>query len=147
MRTSAVSRRTTLLLVRYRMQLGLPSRDGGRELVAEDARLLAYRGRAASADWLTEQQARDLAEAVPSGNIPPDQAIDFIEQAIGDLPNAAAHLDEFGDRLAEGLRDSHIRVREAAGQRARRQISVHTLKPADVLGVYIYLPDPAGGAA
>jgi hypothetical protein len=34
-----------------------------------------------------------------------------------------------------------IRVREAAGQRVRRQISVEAQKPADLLGVYIYLPE------
>lgn len=147
MRTAAVSRRTTLLLVRYRMQLELPGGDGSQQLVAEDARLLAYRGRADNAEWLSEEQARDLVAAVPSGNVPPDQAIDFTEQAIGDLPIFTRYLDDRGDRLATELRDSHIRVREAAGQRVRRQIAVRPLKPADVLGVYVYLPAPAGGAS
>ncbi|HEX9623205.1 MAG TPA: hypothetical protein VF979_02410 [Streptosporangiaceae bacterium] len=140
MRTVAVQRRTTLLLVRYRLQVELPGRDGTKEIVAEDARLLAYTGRPASAQWLTAEQARDLASATPAGNVPPDQAIDFIEQAISDLPAASEQLDEYADLLAAELRDAHIRVREAAGQRARRQIAVRPLKPADVLGVYVYLP-------
>ena len=46
MRTSAVQRRTTLLLVRFRMHLELPGRDDRRQVVAEDAQVLAYRGRA-----------------------------------------------------------------------------------------------------
>ena len=46
MRTSAVTRRTTLLLVRFRMHLELPGRDDRRQVVAEDAQVLAYRGRA-----------------------------------------------------------------------------------------------------
>ncbi|HEX9623085.1 MAG TPA: hypothetical protein VF979_01800, partial [Streptosporangiaceae bacterium] len=78
--------------------------------------------------------------ATAAGNVPPDQALDFVEQAIGDLPEISERLDEFADRLAAELRDAHIRVREAAGQRARRQIAVRALKPADVLGVYVYLP-------
>ena len=49
MRTAAVSRRTTLLLVRFRMHLELPGRDDRRQVVAEDAQVLAYRGRAAAA--------------------------------------------------------------------------------------------------
>ena len=53
MRTAAVSRRTTLLLVRFRMHLELPGRDDRRQVVAEDAQVLAYRGRADNADWLT----------------------------------------------------------------------------------------------
>ena len=147
MRTSAVRQRTTLLLVRYRMQLELPGRDTPRQLVAEDAKLLAYCGRAADPDWLTEDEARDLAEAAPTGNVPPDQATDFTERAIGDLPLVSAHLDDLADQLAAELRASHIRVREAAGQRVRRQIAVRPLKPADVLGVYVYLPGPAAGGA
>ena|ERR1700683_1043672 len=147
MRTSAVRQRTTLLLVRYRMQLELPGRDTPRQLVAEDAKLLAYRGRAADPDWLTEDEARDLAGAAPSGNVPPDQATDFTERAIADLPLVSAHLDVLADQLATQLRNSHIRVREAAGQRVRRQIAVRPLKPADVLGVYVYLPGPATGGA
>ena len=37
MRTALVARRTTLLLVRFRMHLDLPGRDGPRQVVAEDA--------------------------------------------------------------------------------------------------------------
>ena len=54
------------------------------------------------------------------------------------------HLDTVADSLAVKLRDDHIRVREAGGQRVRRQIAVRAQKPADILGVYVYLP---GGAA
>jgi Helicase conserved C-terminal domain len=146
MRTSAVPKRTTLLLVRFRFRLDLPGRDRPRQLVAEDAKLVAFRGRAASADWLPDDAALALTAATPTGNVQPDQAIDFAEQAISDLPAATGHLDQLADQLAEQLRDAHIRVREAAGQRARRQIAVRPLKPADVLGVYVYLPSqPSGG--
>jgi hypothetical protein len=44
------------------------------------------------------------------------------------------------DELAVKLRDDHVRVREAGGQRVRRQIAVRAQKPADILGVYVYLP-------
>ena len=44
------------------------------------------------------------------------------------------------DGLADRLRAAHLRVREAAGQRVRRQVTVTAQKPADVLGVYLYLP-------
>ncbi len=142
MRTAAVPRRTTLLLARFRLHVELPGRDGPRQVVAEDARLLAYRGRPDDADWLSSEEAQQLASAQPSGNIPPDQAIDFAEQAISGLPRLGAHIDETADELAAALRESHIRVREAAGQHARRQIVVRPEKPADILGVYVYLPAP-----
>ena len=44
------------------------------------------------------------------------------------------------------LREDHIRVREAGSQHARRQIAVRAQKPADILGIYVYLP-AAGGTA
>ena len=86
MRTAAVSRRTTLLLVRFRMHLELPGRDDRRQVVAEDAQVLAYRGRAGDAEWLTPAEVQDLLAARPVGNVPPDQAIDFAERAVADVP-------------------------------------------------------------
>ena len=85
-----------------------------------------------------------MAAAEPGGNIPPDQAVDFTQRAIADLPALAGYLDQAADDLAAELRDAHIRVREAAGQQVRRQITVRALKPPDVLGVYVYLPSPGG---
>jgi superfamily II DNA or RNA helicase len=145
--TGAVPARTTLLLVRYRFHLELPGRDGPRQLVAEDAQLLAYRGRPASAQWLSADEVSALLAAVPSGNIPPDEALDFTERAVAALDALRPHLDEVADDLAVRLRDDHIRVREAGGQRVRRQIAVRAQKPADILGVYVYLPgNPASPA-
>jgi hypothetical protein len=140
MRTSAVPRRTTLLLVRFRMHLELPGRDGRRQVVAEDAQVLAYRGRAAEADWLSAEEVQGLLTARPSGNVPPDQAIDFAERAVADLPLLLARIDGLADAAAGRLREDHIRVREASGQHVRRQIAVRAQKPADILGVYVYLP-------
>ena len=65
MRTSAVSRRTTLLLVRFRMHLELPGRDDRRQVIAEDAQVLAYRGRADTAEWLSPAEVQDLLAARP----------------------------------------------------------------------------------
>ena len=152
MRTASVAKRTTLLLVRFRFHLELPgrsNRDGPRQLVAEDAQLLAYRGQPAAAEWLSPAEVAGLLAAVPSGNVPPDQAFDFTERAVGSLDAVRPHLDDMADTLATKLRDDHIRVREAGGQRVRRQITVGAQKPADVLGVYVYLPGGgvSGGAA
>src|SRR5262249_42755450 len=130
--------------VRFRLHLELPGRDGPRQLVAEDAQILAYRGQPAAAEWLTQEEVGGLLRSVPTGNVPPDQAIDFSERAIASLDVLAPHLSSVADELASTLRDDHLRVREAGGQRVRRQITVRAQKPADVLGVYVYLP---GGAA
>jgi hypothetical protein len=146
MRTTVVQRRTTLLLVRLRMHVGLPGRGEVKQMVAEDAQVLAFRGRPTEPEWLPDEEVQALLlAATASGNVPPDQAADFTERAISALPDLHAHLDQFADGLAGRLREAHLRIREAAGQRARRQITVRAQKPADVLGVYIYLPAMPGG--
>ncbi len=147
MRTAAVARRTTLLLVRFRMHVELPGRDDRRQVVAEDAQVLAYRGRADEADWLSPAEVQGLLTAQPSGNVPPDQAMDFAERAVADVPALGAELDSTADALAIRLRDDHIRVREASGQHVRRQIAVRAQKPADILGIYVYLPGARGTAS
>jgi superfamily II DNA or RNA helicase len=142
--TDAVPSRTTLLLVRYRFHLELPGRDGPRQLVAEDAQLLAYRGRPASATWLSPDEIAALLAATPSDNIQPDEALGFLESAVAALDALRPHLDSVADELAVKLRDDHVRVRETIGQRVKKQIAVRAQKPADILGVYVYLP---GGEA
>ena len=73
-RTSAVSTRTTLLLVRYRFHLTLPSRSGERTAVAEDAALLAFEGGTSDPTWLDGDDVRRLLDARASGNVPAAQA-------------------------------------------------------------------------
>jgi ERCC4-related helicase len=146
MRTSAVTKRTTLLLVRFRMHLTLPTSADlaeaePRRMVAEEARVLGFRGAPAVAQWLAEDEVQAMLDAVPTGNVAPDQAEPILERVLGGLSAVMPEVNAAADRLAEALRASHIRVREAAGQRARRQISVAAQKPADVLGVYVYLPE------
>jgi superfamily II DNA or RNA helicase len=141
MRTTAVSRLTTLLLVRFRFHVELPGRDGSRATVAEDAQVLAYRGRPATAEWLPPEDVASLLAAEATANIPPDLAADPLERAVAALDAVQPHLNVVADELAVKLRDDHIRVREAGGQRVRRQIAVRAQQPCDVLGVYVYLPD------
>ena len=142
-RTHAVDVRTTLLLVRYRFHLTLPSRTGDRTLVAEDARLVAYRGAPASPEWLDERATRSLTDATADANVAPDQAHDFIDRALAGLDAVALHLEESGDMFADDLRESHRRVRAVTGE-VRRGLTVTAQKPADVLGVYVYVPVTGG---
>ena len=146
-RTSAVSKRTTLLLIRYRFHLTLPSRAGDRQLVAEDARLLAFEGAPAQAVWLDEAAALALVGAAATENTAPEFAEANVERILGGIGDLAAHLNAHGGQRAAQLRESHRRVRGASEQRLRG-LRVEVQKPADILGVYVYLPvAPATGAA
>jgi superfamily II DNA or RNA helicase len=142
LRTDAVQRRTTLLLVRFRMHLTLPARDGKKPLVAEEAQVLAFRGKAEAPDWLSQDEVEALLTATPSGNVAPDLARDDLDRVLnGDLlVRLAPALDAEADAMAERLRESHARVREASRQSGISKITVVANKPADLLGIYVYLP-------
>ncbi|WP_416978768.1 DEAD/DEAH box helicase [Streptomyces sp. T028] len=137
--TDAVTIRTTLLLVRYRFHLTLPSRTGERQLVAEDARLLAYEGMPARARWLDDDAATALLGARASANTHEQSARNAITRALEGLPDLAAHLTEYGTSLAAELDASHRRVRRA-NEEIVRGLKVVPQEPADVLGVYVYVP-------
>jgi len=143
-RTKSVSTRTTLLVVRYRFHLHLPSRTGSRELVAEDVATLAYEGPPDKPRWLATEKVAPLLTAKPSGNIPAPQAAQFITRALDGLPDVTGHLAGYGEELAVRLRESHRRVRRASAE-VVRGLTVTVEPGADVLGVFVYVP-PAGGA-
>ncbi|WP_078293904.1 helicase-related protein [Mycobacterium sp. D16R24] len=142
-RTKSVSTRTTLLIVRYRFHLRLPSRSGNRELVAEDVATLAFEGSPAKPHWLSPDAVAPLLHARPSGNVPAPQATQFITRALDGLPDIATHLAQHGEELAARLLESHRRVRQAAAD-VVRGLAVTVEPGADVLGVFVYVP-PAGG--
>ncbi|MEV6530513.1 DEAD/DEAH box helicase [Streptomyces sp. NPDC051639] len=137
--TDAVTIRTTLLLVRYRFHLTLPSRTGERQVVAEDARLLAYEGMPSRARWLDDNAATALLAARASANTHEQAARNAISRALDGLPDLDGHLTEYGTSLAAELDASHRRVRKA-NEEIVRGLKVVPQEPADVLGVYVYVP-------
>ncbi|MEW6155386.1 MAG: helicase-related protein [Actinomycetota bacterium] len=143
-RTRAVSQRTTLVLVRFRFHLDLPGRDGTRSLVTEDARFLAFAGPPDAAAWLGPADVDALLGATADANVAPDHAADLLARLTTSLPSLSPALDAEADRLATELLDAHRRVRAAAGA-ARRGLAVAAQKPADVLGLYVWLPVTAAG--
>ncbi|KPC60650.1 DEAD/DEAH box helicase [Streptomyces chattanoogensis] len=145
-RTTDVTTRTTLLLVRYRFHLTLPSRNGEKQLVAEDARLLAFEGAPANAVWLTQGAAVRMLDAQATENTDPAFGERTMQRVLDQLPSVDTHLEAYGDELADELRESHRRVRTASREIVRG-LRVTAQKPADVLGVYVYLPVLSGGAA
>ncbi|MGN9893386.1 helicase-related protein [Micromonospora sp. L31] len=150
-RTRAVTSRTTLLVVRYRFHLTLPSRTGTRQLVAEDARLLAFEGAPTNARWLSHEDALALLDATADANTDPGFGESTMRRVLQDLPATTDHLDAYGEELAAELLASHRRVRSASGEIVRG-LTVTAQKRADILGAYVYLPAPtaaptAGGTA
>ncbi|MFA1550733.1 helicase-related protein [Actinomadura chokoriensis] len=156
-RTHAIAVRTTMLLVRYRFRLHLPGRVKVRDLIAEDAQVVAYRtAPGGGREWLSDKEVTALVSATPDANVLPELVRRAVEDAIADLgdqpaPGEAAppcsvqaDLDAFGLDLGKRLEDAHRRVRRSVGE-LRRNLKVVPHDHADILGVYVYLP--VGGAS
>ncbi len=138
-RTGKAARRTTLLLLRLRYQI-ISAQGEQRPLLAEDCRVIGYTGSPASAQWLEPGTVEELLAAAPDANVNPDQARDFVQEAIDGLPALADHLDRFAEQRGQEILAAHERVRQAA--RGRGKARVEAKLPPDVLGVYVYLPVP-----
>jgi len=151
-RTRAVDRRTTLLLVRLRYHIETEVRSGPRgkegselrQLLAEDSQLLAFAGSPQSAEWLAKEQAEALLDAMPDANIAPELQRDVLQRILEGIPALMPHLESAARHRAAELLDAHRRVRSAARLRGISQ-RVEPQLPPDILGVYVFLPVPAAG--
>jgi superfamily II DNA or RNA helicase len=107
-RTSAVSSRTSLLLLRMRFHITVrdPKRPE-RTLLAEDARLLAFTGAIDSPQWLSDEQAGRLLTAKPEANVSHQQATTFLSRLIDGLPELGKHLNAAAHARSEELLAMH----------------------------------------
>jgi hypothetical protein len=136
-RTRDVRRRTTLLVLRLRFHLVVRRRDQpARQLLAEDARLVAFTGPSQAPEWLSDEESEALLGAEPAANIAHDQAVRAVERAVAALSDV--DLSDFAKGRAAELLETHRRVRESA--RTTGAFTVEPQLPPDVLGVYVFLP-------
>jgi superfamily II DNA or RNA helicase len=138
-RTAAVARRTTLLLLRHRFHIVTRVADEERQLLAEDAQLVAFAGSPRNPEWLPTEAAARLPDAEPDGNVNPDQARDFLQRVIGDMVLLRPRLVQFAEEHGRELLDAHGRVRQASRARGVKH-GIEAQDEPDVLGVFVYLP-------
>ncbi|BBZ79501.1 ATP-dependent helicase HepA [Mycolicibacterium anyangense] len=140
MRTQGVSKVTTLLMVRHRLEISIPGSATTVTQVAEEAKFLAFTATGDDLQWLPQADVDALLTAKPSGNVDDALARMQLGRALGRLPTLGKHLTETGKHAAKDLVSEHQAVRSAskAGGRAP---TVKFLPPADVLGIYVFLPE------
>ena len=139
-RTSQVSRRTTLLLVRFRYHIVTRQEEKETALLAEDCQIIAFAGSPQNAQWLEDEQGAPLLDARPEANVSPEQASDFVRKVVEGYSAIAPHLNDVAIRRGNELLDSHRRVRQASRRRGISQ-RVEPKLPPDVLGIYVFLPN------
>jgi hypothetical protein len=136
-RTRAVERAATILLLRIRYLLEQPGRA---PLLSEEvlvAGLTQTEGHHRT--WLDDDEAlRLLSEAKPDANIPMPEKRQLIAQALDGWAALQSDLQEKVKSRAEELEKSHKRVRQAVGLRVR-ELEVKPQLPPDLLGVLLLL--------
>ncbi|MGH3560373.1 MAG: helicase-related protein, partial [Mycobacterium sp.] len=143
LRTAAVTKVTTLLMVRHRLEITLPGSATTITQVAEEARFVAFTASGDTLTWLPQDQVDALLAATPSGNVDDTLARMQLGRALDRLPALTDHLTHTGVTAADHLVSEHQQVR-AASKATGRTPTAAFLPPADVLGVYVFLPH--GGA-
>lgn len=139
-RTKAVAKRTSVLLVRFRYHLVKEKKGGeSKPLLAEECGVIAFTGSPQNPEWLSKEEAENLLQVSPDANVNPDQARDFVQKVIDGFDSLQPQIDEAAKQSGNQLLDAHQRVRQASRQKGM-QIHVEPNLPPDVLGIYIYLP-------
>jgi len=136
-RTDAVARRTTLLLLRLRHLL---KEWNAASTLAEECVVCGFRGRPGSLTWLSEEKAMCLLEeARPRANVSQHERQEWLKEALSWLDELAPELARLAHERAGRLLEAHRRVRKITRE-GRLDIQPHL--PADVLGIYVLLPAP-----
>ncbi|WP_249645127.1 helicase-related protein [Nocardia sputi] len=143
LRCAGVDKVTTLLVVRFRLEVVIPGSRATITQMAEEARFLAFTVAADAVTWLPDDAVETLLGQRPSGNVADALARTQLERALGRLDSVADQLLDCGERVAETVADDHRKVR-AARKSGGRAVKVRLLPPPDVLGVYVFLPDRSG---
>lgn len=136
-RSAAVARLTTMLLLRLRFTLTTSGRNN-RLLLAEEAAGIAFAGQGNDA-VLSGLEALALLEAEASGNLADSARERQATAALARLSSYEVAIEAYARERAAVLSADHARLTEAAGGGAVTQVD--PVLPADVIGVYVLLPE------
>ena len=139
-RTVGVHKVTTLLVVRYRLEITLPGSRATLTQVAKDAQFLGFTATGDHLTWLPPEQVDALLSAAPAGNVHDALARTQLGRALGRLDSLAEHLAQKGYAAADSLIAEHRDVRSAS-RTGGRAVTAKFLRPPDVLAVYVFLPE------
>jgi len=136
-RTRAVSRVTTVLLMRLRFTM-VTSGRANRTLLAEEATALAFEGPGTDAA-ACGPEALALLEPEASGNVERVVIARRIAEALDRVGGYDAAICGYAYDRARALSEDHQRVTEAARGGVTTEVS--PVLPADIIGLYVLIPE------
>ena len=138
-RSSAIKMRTSLLILRLRYHIITRQFDREEELLAEDCLLAAFEGSAKNATWLQQDKAEALLSIESDANVSKDIAQSQLQKVLDDIESVNPELERLASSHGEKILQAHKQVREAA-QIKHISYRIEPKLPADILGIYLYLP-------
>jgi superfamily II DNA or RNA helicase len=134
-RSALVATRTTLVLLRVRMQLDVYARDGTPgQLLVETTCPVAWRGRGAAVEWLGAAEAEQLLVAPPLATLETRER--RVREALADLVWQQSHFEQVAEALAAAALEQHRQVRTAA-RGASAGHAIRPMLPVDVLALVV----------
>jgi hypothetical protein len=139
-RTSQVTRKTTLLLFRCRNVI--EQSKLGHQIVAEEMLLWGWSGTPQEKEYLDHAAAKALLTAArASSDLSPQARASFLENELRLMSSLQSQFDVIAEKQSEHLVAAHERF-SALMDKQRFQV-VHPVLPMDLMGIYILLPETA----
>jgi superfamily II DNA or RNA helicase len=137
MRTRAISKLTTLYLLRLRFLIEQPGRT---PLLAEEVQVIGHSGSADKPTWIDGNEILTLLEtAKPDANIDPVERGELISVALAGWDKLDSTVKQNMEGRAEALAEAHRRIRQAVAMKIRG-LTVKPQLPPDLLGVLVLQP-------
>lgn len=139
-RTTQVSRRTTLLLLRARYLVY--ERKDDQPSLAEETLTWGFEGLYPNITPLTPDAARQLLDEVrATSNVSDAEKREVLRETLAWWDNLQPALNAVLNARKDTLTDAHYRVRQLLGQ---RRVRIEPQLPPDLLGILVLLPVPQG---
>lgn len=136
-RTRAVTKLTSLYLMRLRFLIEQPGRT---PQLAEEVQVVGHVGLADKPEWLSETDVLGLLEnARADANISTAERRELVDAAFKAWPQLDSAIQKQVGQRAQGLLESHRRIRQAVTMRVRG-LSVVPQMPPDLLGLLVLQP-------
>jgi hypothetical protein len=137
MRTRAVSRLTTLYLLRLRFLIEQPGRT---PLLAEEVQVMGHTGPADKPAWIGQDHVLTLLESAHAdANIRDEEKLELTAAALAGYQKLDSAIKQTLQGRAEALTEAHRRIRQAVALKVRG-LTVKPQLPPDLLGLLVLQP-------
>jgi len=139
-RTDAVSKRTTLLLLRLRYLIYESGDDT--PTLAEETICWGFKGLSQNLEQISLDESQELLDsAKAAANVPSVEKAEVLKETISWWDGLQSEIDKLIEDRARVQGESHKRLKRMLKE---KKVSIEPQKPPDLLGVVVLLPVPGG---